>query len=97
MKINYYIKRKNDKRTLKVEITQMLIDDLKSVCGIDAEAELENVVNAEIVAELANEYCKKNNIDIHYQSLNYKTIISVMRYLVETSYINVEKEIEEDD
>lgn len=37
---------------LKVEIDQSLIEDLKSVCGLDPEKELENIVIHEMKAKI---------------------------------------------
>lgn len=49
-------------RALKAEYTTELAQDLKSVHGLDAEAELANILAAEILAEINREVVRKINI-----------------------------------
>lgn len=49
-------------RALKAEYTMELAQDLKAVHGLDAEAELSNILSAEILAEINREVVREINI-----------------------------------
>lgn len=49
-------------RALKAEFTEELVQDLKSVHGLDAESELANILQTEILAEINRELIRNINI-----------------------------------
>ena len=49
-------------RALKAEYTMELAQDLKAVHGLDAEAELANILSAEILAEINREVIRTINM-----------------------------------
>lgn len=49
-------------RALKAEYTQELAQDLKAIHGLDAEAELSNILSAEILAEINREMIRTINV-----------------------------------
>ena len=49
-------------RALKAEYTMELAQDLKAIHGLDAEAELANILSAEILAEINREIIRKLNL-----------------------------------
>ena len=49
-------------RALKAEYTMELAQDLKAVHGLDAEAELANILSSEILAEINREIVRTVNL-----------------------------------
>lgn len=49
-------------RALKAEYTMEIAQDLKAIHGLDAEAELANILSAEILAEINREFIRKVNL-----------------------------------
>lgn len=49
-------------KIMKAEYTKELSEELKTICGLDAEKELEYILRTEIIGEIARDYVKERYI-----------------------------------
>lgn len=49
-------------RALKAEYTMELVQDLKAIHGLDAETELSNILQSEVISEINREFIRKINL-----------------------------------